>query len=66
MITRRKYYIAAMLPNDLVLVSGGNNNSGIRDKAELHNASTGNWTSTRTMKSLRNSHVACALTNGKV
>lgn len=56
----------AMLPNGLVLVAGGANNTGVLASAELYDPATGTFTVTGTMTTSRQGATAATLTNGKV
>ncbi|CAF1403706.1 unnamed protein product [Adineta steineri] len=66
-------HTASTLANELVLVSGGQNDSGSYLKsgryvnsAELYNPSTGAWTTTGSMNDTRAYHTASILANGLV
>ena len=67
MITSRYYHTATLLPNGMVLVTGGvNANSNALSSCELYNPSTGTWRSTGSMASSRKYHTATLLANGNV
>ena len=66
--TRRSHHTATLLPNGMVLVAGGENNSSnyTLSKSELYDPTTGTWTNTGALKSARSDHTATLLANGKV
>jgi N-acetylneuraminic acid mutarotase len=66
MSATRKYLTASVLQNGKVLVSGGYNENGYLDSAELYDPSTGLWTATGQMSTTRKGHTASVLSNGKV
>ena len=60
----RTYHTATLLPNGLVLVTGGNGISGHLASAELYNPATGTWTNTGSLATARFQHTATLLPNG--
>ena len=72
MATARTYFSMVLLPGGQVLVAGGctglnaNGCSGVTNKAEIYNPSTGKWTATGSMTAARGNLTATLLTNGKV
>jgi hypothetical protein len=67
MVTARDQYTATLLPNGLVLVSGGyNSTSGYLASAELYDPTNGTWTVTGSMTRARDQHTATLLPNGQV
>jgi hypothetical protein len=72
MATARTYFGMVLLPGGKVLVVGGctglnaNGCSGVTNKAEIYNPSTGKFTATGSMKAARGNLTATLLTNGKV
>src|SRR5438309_10268023 len=61
----RSAHTATLLPNGKVLVAGGNNSARLTS-AELHDPSTGVWTTTGSLNTARASHTATLPPNGKV
>ncbi len=59
-------YAATLLPNGLVLVSGGKGTSGVLTSAELYDPATGVWTQTGSMTFARFRHSQTLLLNGLV
>jgi N-acetylneuraminic acid mutarotase len=59
-------HTATLLPDGQVLVSGGENATGVLAGAELYNPSTGQWMVTGSMTSPRIGHKATLLQNGEV
>ena len=66
MKTGRSGQTATLLPNGLVLVSGGFDGSNSLASAELYNPATGKWTATGSMNTARDGHTATLLSNGQV
>ncbi|MBZ5613210.1 MAG: hypothetical protein LAO23_04305 [Acidobacteriia bacterium] len=72
MITARTYFSMVRLPSGQILVAGGctglnaNGCSGVTNKAEIYNPSTGKWTATGSMIAARGNLTATLLPNGKV
>jgi len=72
MATARTYFGMVMLPNGQVLVAGGctglnaNGCSGVTNKTEIYNPSTGKWTATGAMIAARGSYTLTRLANGQV
>ena len=65
--TARADHTATLLPNGLVLVTGGETlTNGRLASAELYNPATGTWTTTGSLTTARNSHTATLLPNGLV
>src|SRR5437667_8054890 len=64
--TARHYHTATLLPNGMVLVSAGLNNSGYLTSAELYNPASGTWTATGSLNTERTYHTATLLPNGMV
>jgi len=65
----RAYYVAVLLPNGKVLVAGGctnSNCSAATRTAELYNPTTGEWTATRSMSTLRYFFAGTRLNDGQV
>jgi hypothetical protein len=69
MATARWGHSATLLPDGEVLVAGGSTSakgSAPTAKAELYNPTTGEWTTTGSMRYNRERHGAALLTNGQV
>jgi N-acetylneuraminic acid mutarotase len=67
MASARYEHTATLLPNGLVLIAGGQDNSNnALASAELYNPATGAWTATASMASARYKHTATLLPNGLV
>ena len=66
MSTARENHIAILLPNGKVLVTGGQNSSGVLATAELYNPATGTWSTTGPMTTAHVYFHASLLPNGKV
>lgn len=64
--TARSNHIAVLLPNNLVLVSGGSTGSTILKSTELYDPVKNTWTASSDMNSARTGHTATLLLNGKV
>jgi hypothetical protein len=64
--TPRSNHIALLLPNNLVLVSGGVNNSVTLKSSELYDPVKNTWVATADMGTARTGHSAILLNNGKV
>jgi N-acetylneuraminic acid mutarotase len=62
----RASHTATLLPNGLVLVSGGLNQDGLLSSAELYDPDSGSWSATGDMHSARAGHTATLLANGRV
>lgn len=62
----RASHTATLLPNGLVLVSGGLNQDGLLSSAELYDPDSGSWTATGDMHSARAGHTATLLGDGHV
>jgi hypothetical protein len=62
----RAGHTATLLPNGLVLVSGGYNQGGFLSSAELYDPDSGLWTVTGDMDSARAGHTATLLADGHV
>jgi N-acetylneuraminic acid mutarotase len=70
LITGRQLHTATLLPNGLVLVVGGIDESNYTSiylaSAELYNPATGTWTNTGSLNLARYGHTATLLPNGTV
>lgn len=68
LVTGRYYHTATLLPNGKILVTGGNQISGLGSVgiAELYDPATGTWAATGSLVTARDSHTATSLPNGKV
>jgi large repetitive protein len=72
MLTGRTYFSMVRLASGQILVAGGctglnaNGCSGVTNKAEIYNSSTGKWTATGPMIAARGNLTATLLPNGKV
>jgi N-acetylneuraminic acid mutarotase len=67
LITGRQIHTATLLPNGLVLVTGGETlTNGRLASAELYNPATGTWTTTGSLANARDYHTATLLPNGMV
>lgn len=64
--TARSNHIAVLLPNNLVLVSGGVSNSVTLKSSELYDPVKNTWVATADMGIARTGHSAILLNNGKV
>ena len=64
--TARDGHTATLLPNGLVLVTGGQGNSGFLTSCVLYNPATGTWTTTGSLNTARRGHTATLLPNGLV
>src|SRR5438128_9354869 len=68
--TARSQHTATLLANGKVLVVGGVNVLSpccrMTGSAELYDPATGHWSATRSLSTLRQSHIAARLANGKV
>jgi N-acetylneuraminic acid mutarotase len=68
--TNRCYHTATLLPNGKVLVAGGlnspNNHASFLSNTELYDSAIGTWAVTGALSSVRHSHTATLLPNGKV
>ena len=66
----RRYHVAALLPNGLVLVAGGVDSNGAEDvllsSAELYDPKTGAFSTTGPMETGREFFTATTLGNGDV
>jgi len=62
----RASHTATLLPNGLVLVSGGLNQDGLISSAELYDPDSGSWSATGEMDSARAGHTATLLGDGHV
>ena len=62
--TARFHHTATLLPNGLVLVAGGGDESAAFKSAELYNPATGTFSDTGSMSTARDSHTATLLPNG--
>jgi hypothetical protein len=67
-LTNARYlHTATLLPNGMVLVAGGfNDSSGDLSGAELYNPASGTWTDTDSLTNARYWHTATLLPNGMV
>jgi N-acetylneuraminic acid mutarotase len=68
MVTPREEHTATLLPNGMVLVTGGatyGNNSALAT-SELYDPSKGTWTPTGSLSTARMLHTATLMSNGKV
>jgi WD40 repeat protein len=67
MAAARRDHTATVMGNGQVLVTGGTNASGLRQRsAEVYDPATGTWSATGAMATPRISHTATLLPNGKV
>jgi len=67
MHTARASHTATLLPNGLVLVSGGTGDANVPlATSELYNSASGTWNSTGNLNTARVSASAVMLSNGKV
>jgi len=69
MTTARSGYTASLLDDGRVLAAGGCNTGFLctgTNSAELYDPTTGIWTATGAMNTIRNGHVAVVLKSGKV
>jgi hypothetical protein len=67
MTIARSFHTATLLPNGLVLVSGGIGSDGLTvATAELYDTATGLWSATGGMADARTGHTATLLSNGLV
>ncbi len=66
MPTPRYLHTATLLNDGEVLVTGGQNDSGILSSAELYNPFTGTWSTTGSMTVAREEYGAALLQNGEV
>ena len=64
--TARERYTATLLPNGMVLVAGGLDNTNPIASAELYNPARGTWAPTGSLGAARDRHAAILLPNGKV
>jgi hypothetical protein len=62
----RYWHTATLLPNGLVLVTGGNNGSDALANSELYDPAAGTWTNTGSLATARANHTATLLPNGLV
>jgi hypothetical protein len=63
---QRQQHTATLLPNGMVLVTGGSANFNPLASAELYDPASGNWTATGTLANARFEHTATFLPNGNV
>src|SRR5262249_36849583 len=66
MKTERIGHTATLLPNGLVLVAGGSDNTSFLASAELYDPARGKWTPTGSMSIPRLGQMATLLQNGEV
>jgi hypothetical protein len=66
MASTRAGSTATLLPNGKVLVSGGEDSSGVFSTAEVYDPVSGTWSPTGSMAWPRTGHTATLLPNGKV
>jgi uncharacterized repeat protein (TIGR01451 family) len=66
LIDARIFHTATLLLDGRVLVAGGLDGSGVTNKAELYNPTTGAWSATGTLVTARQNYTATLLPNGKV
>ena len=67
MITGRFHHTATLLPNGMVLVTGGEDLNHITiSSAELYDPASGTWSTTGPLATARASHTATLLQNGKI
>ena len=65
--TARYLHTTTLLPNGMVLVAGGLDNTFTATaSAELYNPANGTWTPTGSLNTARTNHTATLLTNGRV
>src|SRR5207247_947693 len=64
--TGRDSHTATLLPNGMVLVAGGVNNSSYLTSAELYDPASGSWSATSSLNTARYGHTSTLLPNGKV
>jgi Galactose oxidase, central domain len=64
--TARSRHTATLLPNGLVLVAGGADNSNPISSCELFNPSTGTWSPAALLNNERAYHTANLLSDGRV
>jgi N-acetylneuraminic acid mutarotase len=66
MATARDYHTATLLPNGLVLVTGGLGSTGYTASAELYDPIANTWSPAGSMATARADHTATLLPNGLV
>jgi hypothetical protein len=66
MVSRRSNHTATLLGTGKVLVTGGEDGSGVLSSAELYDPVTNTWSSAGAMASARSNHTATLLSTGKV
>jgi len=64
--TPRLGHTATLLPNNMVLVTGGNNGGELLSSSELYAPATNSWSAAAPMNTVRWLHTAIMLPNGKV
>ena len=64
--TGRVDHTATLLPNGLVLVAGGGNDTDLLSSAELYDPALGSWSATGKLNTARYDHTATLLPNGMV
>ena len=66
MATPRAYFASSVLPNGLLLISGGSGNSGIFSSSELYDPATGTFSAGGSLSTGRAFQSSTVLPNGLV